>query len=143
MEYSIPEVYLKIAELQEGERIASLSGHVGGEYDLEMLGHRIQSNFTAGCKVQVQALRCGWIEEPVPNKTEGVREHSLGLLWVVYTQTGAGDALDEGERERGKTEELRKKVIQLLQHDTSTTRWNFAEVLRRQVEQIEAELVNE
>ena len=151
----VSELYLKFANVQDGEKIIGILAREGEEFNLSGLALKVRvvlfmengvdigdGDDSGGITIQ----RCGWMEKPKPDTEPGVHDSPVGRLWVVYTEDvvlGLHLASDEFaakiEAEKAATGVARADVIQLLSHDTTTTRRRFAALLRQRAELIENE----
>lgn len=98
MALPIPNVELKIADLQEGESIIRVNARAGDEYSSPeimaiKIGAQLALNGVLRLKdletevLKIQYRRCGWIERPAPDDQPGIHDAPVGQLWIVYKRT--------------------------------------------------------
>lgn len=150
MELEVPDIFIQIADLKEGEQIIGINALAGEEFNLSDLAFAVH-----GClgmdpnmisTTSIRVVRCGWIEKPAPDTKEGVHDVPLGKLWVVYKDTAAHLSATERlsqqfEEEQRLTQIALADVIQFLSHDTSYSRRQLAAVLRQRAEVVEAGII--
>jgi hypothetical protein len=150
MELEVPDIFIQIADLKEGEQIIGINAQAGEECDLSDLAFAVH-----GClgmdpnmisTTSIRVVRCGWIERPAPDTKEGVHDAPLGKLWVVYKDTTAHLSAtkrfsQEFDEEQHRTQIALAGVRLLLSRDTFRSRRQLVALLRQRAQLIEAEIV--